>query len=457
MFVDARALEMRNTISNLTFGLAMLFAILSMTPAHASSPVTSYEAMSTELAADAARSHDIAVTSIGTASSGKRKIWLVRVASPKADTTKTVRLLVLCRQHGDEPASTEAVLGLLSRVSAGRDAAVLKELGRVTLYLVPMVNPDGADAGTRENGVGADLNRDWGVFSQPETRAIKTAVAAIRPHVIVDAHNWDTGEHDFNSIEAALPDHSALVESIGSLQSDAVQSLHEVGFGVLPKFFGPGNDPTLAHRYFTSTGKISMLVETHPGSPVDLADFARRQQLYVALIHMLMRTLAHDADFRRGKLDQLEGYGNYRKATTEAAMFASSAQHVEKATTVASTSKPAKKRPLWLLPVCAMALILILSRTGFTAARLGEPQSTARPMSRMAEHWSRVTEPERFQVPATEWRLAFRRGKRLCRYSRYETESRLPAGAYDRTPRTPIHDTSPPSLDEESCLPAISR
>ena len=80
---------------------------------------------------------------------------MARVADPAAPPpARTVRLLVLCRQHGDEPASTEAVLRLLRRIADGGDPTLRAGLRRVTLYVVPMVNPDGADAETRATGPG---------------------------------------------------------------------------------------------------------------------------------------------------------------------------------------------------------------------------------------------------------------------------------------------------------------
>lgn len=46
-------------------------------------------------------------------------------------------------------------------------------LKRFNLLIVPLVNPDGVDAGNwRHNSKGIDLNRDWGKFTQVETRLV---------------------------------------------------------------------------------------------------------------------------------------------------------------------------------------------------------------------------------------------------------------------------------------------
>src|SRR5579875_3256250 len=173
--------------------IGLCLSVLATTARAASLPplVTSYRQMTAALKTDTAHCPLLRLTSLGQSAHGHKEIWLVRVADPAVPPAQTVRLLILCRQHGDEPASTEAVLKLFHEVSGGHDAIVRAGRTQVTLYVVPMINPDGADALTRRNGAGADLNRDWGVFSQPETRAVARAASLIRPQVLVDAHNWD--------------------------------------------------------------------------------------------------------------------------------------------------------------------------------------------------------------------------------------------------------------------------
>lgn len=88
--------------------------------------------------------------------------------------------------HGDEPVSTELALqvarGLLS------DAPPLDGLLETRrIRLIPTLNPDGLDAGSRYNGAEVDLNRNFGYhwspyafgagavpFSEPESAALRT-------------------------------------------------------------------------------------------------------------------------------------------------------------------------------------------------------------------------------------------------------------------------------------------
>jgi len=274
------------------FAWTIWFLLLAALSAQAVPPasVTTYAQLTARLQADAARSPLVRVVSLGKSAGGTRNLWLVRLADPAADPAKTTRLLVLCRQHGDEPASTEAMLRLIHSLASGSDPALRPKLAHVTLYLVPMVNPDGAGAGTRTNGRGADLNRDWGLFTQPETRAVANAAKLIYPSLIVDAHNWD-GDDEYNAdcIEIPRDMETKPGQAAHQMQQQALRDLAACGYAVHPTAWGSDSNPHLAHRWFTHQNIPSLLVETHSGSPLDRADFERREGMYTALVHSLAR------------------------------------------------------------------------------------------------------------------------------------------------------------------------
>ncbi len=289
-----------------------IWLLLTAASADAAAPahVTTYAQMTAQLHAEAVRSPLVRVAPLGKSAAGKRTLWLVRLADPAAETGKTTRLLVLCRQHGDEPASTEAMLRLIQSLASGGDPALRSALSHVTLYLVPMVNPDGAGAGTRVNGRGADLNRDWGRFTQPETRAVARAANLIRPALIVDAHNWD-GDDEYNAdcIEIPREMETKRGQAAHALQQQARRDLTACGYAVHPTAWGEDANPHLAHRWFTHQNIPSLLVETHSGSAANRSDFERREGMYTALIHSLVRH--YDAPWM----------GEVSPVTQEAALF----------------------------------------------------------------------------------------------------------------------------------------
>ena len=65
---------------------------------------------------------------------------------------------------------------------------------RIEWLFIPNLNPDGVEAGHwRLSAGGVDLNRDWGPFTQPETRAARRAIAeridsGSRPILLLDFH-----------------------------------------------------------------------------------------------------------------------------------------------------------------------------------------------------------------------------------------------------------------------------
>lgn len=105
-------------------------------------------------------------------------------------------VLILASVHGSEPAGTPLVLELAKHLV--RYPGLMR--GR-RVVLIPVANPDGLARGMRCNARDVDLNRDFPAanwrrgrhrgtepMSQPESRAIGTALDQYRPARIVSIH-----------------------------------------------------------------------------------------------------------------------------------------------------------------------------------------------------------------------------------------------------------------------------
>lgn len=149
---------------------------------------TSYEEMAAFLKTIDGKG-PIAVSVEGKTAEG-RSLFLVHA---RGSASPTFRILFYAQQHGDEVSGKDALLYLLRDLA--RDPKLLPS--EVDLWVMPMVNPDGAVAGTRRNSAGADLNRDHVTLFQPETEALHRVARRVRPHLAVDAHEFGRDQEEW--------------------------------------------------------------------------------------------------------------------------------------------------------------------------------------------------------------------------------------------------------------------
>ena len=113
------------------------------------------------------------VTTIGKSVQGRNIAKLVSIAKTDA------WLLVAGRQHPPEVTGAIALMNFMNTVL--EDTILTKEFReKVNILLVPNLNPDGVSAGNwRYSANNVDLNRDWGVYEQPEIKLVKQEIDAI--------------------------------------------------------------------------------------------------------------------------------------------------------------------------------------------------------------------------------------------------------------------------------------
>lgn len=92
--------------------------------------------------------------------------------------------------HGDEWEGTDGSMRVIERLATATDPATVALLRRTRVYFTVTNNPDGRIAGTRANGAGFNINRDYITGSQPEARAIRAVARDARPLVMLDEHGY---------------------------------------------------------------------------------------------------------------------------------------------------------------------------------------------------------------------------------------------------------------------------
>jgi hypothetical protein len=143
-----------------------------------------HEGLREQLAALAERQPGLFTIAEEGVSAEGRKIPLLLVGN--GPTT----VLLWSQMHGDEPTATSALLDLLEHLGRTRKTPDTERLlSRLTLAIIPMLNPDGAERTRRTNAQGIDINRDALRLQSPEGRFLKAVRDRLKPVVGYNLHN----------------------------------------------------------------------------------------------------------------------------------------------------------------------------------------------------------------------------------------------------------------------------
>ncbi len=291
----------------LTLGTAALLADSAL----AQSDPTRYADMVARLQQADAADH-VALTKLGT-TAGDHALWAVTLHGPRTgegDPSPDARALFVARQHGDEPAGTEAVLALIDTWARDRDAMPAD----LVVLAIPMLNPDGAEQSQRRNHDDADLNRDHHALAQSETQALHRVAQRFKPHLVVDAHEFNrtTAEytqqgwlefplvtvgsmnHPYLPLRAARAARRMMTASLDAAKADGFTA-HEYLVGDAPHVtHGELRPSTLdaddARNGLSLYGSLGFIIETgiQRDTPDPNADLAQR----VAACRVVLETLA---------------------------------------------------------------------------------------------------------------------------------------------------------------------
>ena len=131
--------------------------------------------------------NDFEISILGTSELGK-EIPLVKIGSGKK------RILAWSQMHGNETTTTKSVFDFLKFISQKEvfQDEISNFLKNNTLYLIPILNPDGAASYTRINGNLVDLNRDAQDLSQKESKLLMNLFNSIQPDLCLNLHGQRT-------------------------------------------------------------------------------------------------------------------------------------------------------------------------------------------------------------------------------------------------------------------------
>lgn len=124
------------------------------------------------------------VNSLGQSVQG-RNINLVKWGNGKT------KVILWSQMHGDEPTGTMALFDLFNFLQS--DNEIVKLLAEnCQIFVIPMVNPDGAEIFTRRNSQQIDINRDFIKEITLEAKILKQCRAQINPDFGFNLHDQTT-------------------------------------------------------------------------------------------------------------------------------------------------------------------------------------------------------------------------------------------------------------------------
>ena len=132
------------------------------------------------------------ITEIGK-SVQQRSIYQVQIGTGKT------KILMWSQMHGNETTTTKGLFDFFNFLS--KDSELAQQIkNKYTLLCIPMLNPDGAFAYTRENANSVDLNRDAYLASQPEMKLLRILYEEFKPDYCYNLHDQRTifGTEGFN-------------------------------------------------------------------------------------------------------------------------------------------------------------------------------------------------------------------------------------------------------------------
>lgn len=158
------------------------------------------------------------------------------------------KVLMWSQMHGNESTTTKAVLDLLKFLASSTIEAT-ELLQNCTLKIIPILNPDGAEAYTRVNYNNIDLNRDAQDRSQPESRVLRKVYEDFQPDFCFNLHDQrtiynvgDTSKPATISFLAPSHDQERSISKTRDLSMKLIAAMNDVLQKLIPGQVGRYDD-----------------------------------------------------------------------------------------------------------------------------------------------------------------------------------------------------------------------
>lgn len=157
------------------------------------------------------------------------------------------------QMHGDEPTATAAIFDIFNFTLEENHYEEFKRIlfQNVTLYFIPMLNPDGAELFQRRNFNQIDLNRDAVSRQSPESNILFTTFEKIKPDFGFNLHDQErTYSVGKTGKPASISFLAPPFDDEGSLKEKRANAMSLIGeqFTILSEFI-PGHIARYSDEY----------------------------------------------------------------------------------------------------------------------------------------------------------------------------------------------------------------
>lgn len=183
------------------------------------------------------------------------------------------RILIWSQMHGNESTGTKVVFDLFKFFTDSNVASKIKEqiLTNCTLVFIPMLNPDGAFAYSRENANDIDLNRDAVDLIAVESVLLRSVLDEFKPDFCLNLHDQRTifnveGTKNPATLSFLAPsvDVKRSITQSRKETMSVIVSMNSVLQEVIPNQIGRYTDefyPTATGDNFQKLGHNTILIE----------------------------------------------------------------------------------------------------------------------------------------------------------------------------------------------------
>ena len=190
-----------------------------------------------------ARPDEAKLKIIGESATGA-SIVALELTPPGKSPWNLKRLVVICRQHGNEPEATGSATRLIYHWLKPRTEREKNLAAKTALLIVPIANPDGAARYERRTAKNVDMNRDWGRNQSKEVQVLTKWIGAWKPHLVIDNHQWLPARN----MPPAMAEASGGERARNAARTMSSRSAQR-GFALSARSRSDGLN-TLAHRYW---------------------------------------------------------------------------------------------------------------------------------------------------------------------------------------------------------------